>query len=49
LPCRADELAGPAREAVWRHCLTIYPDGTAYAARSGGRTIGVFLLRIDNS
>ena len=45
----ADELAGPAREAVWRHCLTIYPGGTAYAARAGARTIGVFLLRTDSS
>jgi deazaflavin-dependent oxidoreductase (nitroreductase family) len=44
----AEELVGEAREAVWRQCLGIYPGGIAYAARAGGRTIGVFLLRGDN-
>jgi deazaflavin-dependent oxidoreductase (nitroreductase family) len=45
----AEELAGEPREAVWRHCVAIYPGGTAYAARAGARTIGVFLLRSDNA
>ena len=45
----ADELAGQEREAVWRHCLTIYPGGTAYAKHAGARTIGVFLLHTDDS
>jgi deazaflavin-dependent oxidoreductase (nitroreductase family) len=44
----AEELAGEAREAVWQHCLAIYPGGTAYAAHAGTRTIGVFLLRSDS-
>jgi hypothetical protein len=37
------------REAVWRQCLTIHPGGTAYAKHAGGRTIGVFVLRTDDS
>ena len=41
--------AGQARDAVWRHCLTIYPGGTAYATHAGARTIGVFLLHTDDS
>ena len=44
---RAEELTGEAREAVWQAGLGIYPGGAAYAARAGGRTIGVFLLRPD--
>jgi len=44
----AEELAGEPRETVWRHCLAIYPGGTAYATYAGTRTIGVFLLRSDN-
>lgn len=44
----AEELAGSARDAVWRHCLAIYPGGTAYAERAGARTIGLFLLRTDS-
>ena len=45
----AEELAGSARDAVWRHCLAIYPGGTAYAERAGTRTIGLFLLRTNHS
>lgn len=45
----AEELSGETREAVWRHCLAIYPGGAAYARRAGTRVIGVFLLRPDNS
>lgn len=45
----AEELAGSAREDVWRSCLAIYPGGAAYAARAGDRRIGVFLLRPDES
>ena len=48
-PVVAEELAGEAREAVWRHCLAIYPGGAAYARRAGTRVIGLFLLRPDDS
>ena len=37
------------REAVWRHCLAIYPGGAAYARRAGTRVIGLFLLHPDAS
>jgi deazaflavin-dependent oxidoreductase (nitroreductase family) len=45
---RAEELTGGARAAVWRDAVEIYPGAAAYARRSGGRTIGVFLLRADD-
>jgi deazaflavin-dependent oxidoreductase (nitroreductase family) len=45
----AEELAGEARQTVWRQCLAVYPGGAAYAARAGARTIGVFLLHTDDA
>ena len=45
----AEELAGEARETIWRQCLAIYPGGSTYAVRAGARTIGVFLLHTDDS
>jgi deazaflavin-dependent oxidoreductase (nitroreductase family) len=43
----AEELAGDAREAVWRRAIAIYPGAAAYQRRAAGRTIGVFLLHED--
>jgi deazaflavin-dependent oxidoreductase (nitroreductase family) len=43
----AEELTGAAYDAAWRQCLAVYPGGAAYAARAGGRRIGLFVLRAE--
>jgi len=44
----AEELTGAARERAWQLGLQVYPGATAYAKRSGARTIDVFLLHPYN-
>jgi deazaflavin-dependent oxidoreductase (nitroreductase family) len=41
----AEELTGAERTAAWDACLQVYPGGAAYAARAGGRAIGLFAMR----
>lgn len=41
---RAVEATGAVRDRVWSHGLGVFPGWAAYARRTGGRGIGVFLL-----